>query len=558
MKVSSILRKVAAAILVAAAIPSFAKGASAKTNDNDVVILYTNDVHCGISGKIGYAGLVAYRNEVLEKTPYVLTVDNGDAIQGEAMGSISKGSFIIDLMNEVKYDLAIVGNHEFDYTMPQLASLIKKAQFTYVNTNISYKGKDKTSFVDDTVPFVVKEFGAFKVGFIGLCTPTSITTSTPAYFMENDKVVYDFGAGKDGKKLYSLVQKTVKKCQKAGADFVVVLSHLGDNGVPDAVSSRALIQNTYGISAVLDGHSHSVIECEKIANKKGQEVLLSSTGTKFEKLGKLTISRDGKFSTVLVGEEFTGKDAGIEAYIEKIQSSYNEKLQEVVAKSDVALPIAGDDGIRLVRSRETAIGDLCADAYRAVAKSDVAFVNGGGIRKSLNAGNITFSDVIAVHPFGNMLTVVQATGAQILDCIEFAAHRVQNIASADGKAVGEFGGFMQVSGLKFKIDTSVPSSVETDEKNMFVKVGGKRRVSDVFVLSGNEWVPIDAAKTYTVASHNYMLLNSGDGHTMFKDSPVLVDSAMSDYQVLMTYMSEFLGGVVGSEYAAPQGRITIE
>ena len=93
---------------------------------------------------------------------------------------------------------------------------------------------------------------------------------------------------------------------------------------------------------------------------------------------------------------------------------------------------------------------------------------------------------------------------------------------------------------------------------MFVKVGGKRRVSDVFVLSGNEWVPIDAAKTYTVASHNYMLLNSGDGHTMFKDSPVLVDSAMSDYQVLMTYMSEFLGGVVGSEYAAPQGRITIE
>ena len=287
-------------------------------------------------------------------------------------------------------------------------------------------------------------------------------------------------------------------------------------------------------------------------------MLLSSTGTKFEKLGKLTISRDGKFSTVLVGEEFTGKDAGIEAYIEKIQSSYNEKLQEVVAKSEVALPIAGDDGIRLVRSRETAIGDLCADAYRAVAKSDVAFVNGGGIRKSLNAGDITFSDVIAVHPFGNMLTVVQATGAQILDCLEFAAHRVQNIASADGKAVGEFGGFMQVSGLKFKIDTSVPSSVETDEKNMFVKVGGKRRVSDVFVLSGNEWVPIDAAKTYTVASHNYMLLNSGDGHTMFKDSPVLVDSAMSDYQVLMTYMSEFLGGVVGSEYAAPQGRITIE
>ncbi|WP_287281158.1 bifunctional UDP-sugar hydrolase/5'-nucleotidase [Treponema sp.] len=559
MKIAQIVKRFTAAMMVAAVLPVFAKGTETqpKTNDNDIIILYTNDVHCGINGKIGYAGLVAYKNQTLTQTPYVLTVDNGDAVQGEAIGSISKGSYIIDIMNEASYDLAVLGNHEFDYTMPQLEQLTKKAKFTYVNTNITYKGKNKTSFVDNTTPYVIKEMGSVKIGFLGLCTPTSITTSTPAYFMEKNKIVYDFGDGSKGKKLYSLTQKYIDKCYKEGADYVIVLSHLGDEGVPEGVSSRDLIANTYGITAVLDGHAHNVIPSEILKNKKGQDVILTSTGTKFENLGKLTISKDGNVSSELVSD-FTQKDAKIQAFIDSIQASYKDDLQKVVAKSDVELSIADENGVRLVRSRELPIGDLCADAYRNIAQSNVAFVNGGGIRTLLPKGDITFENILKVHPFGNMLTMVEANGQQILDALEFSVHSMEAETSSNGKAVGEFGGFLQVSGVKFTVDLSVPTSVVTDDKNMFVKVAGDRRVKDVYILQGDKWVPINAKKTYTVASHNYMLLNCGDGYTMFKNDKVLIDSSMSDYQVLMTYLVDILEGKPGLMYSESQNRITIK
>ncbi|MCR5217741.1 bifunctional UDP-sugar hydrolase/5'-nucleotidase [Treponema sp.] len=560
MKIKQIAKSVTAALLVAAALPVFAKGSEnqPKTNDNDVVILYTNDIHCGINGKIGYSGLVAYRNQTLTQTPYVLTVDNGDAIQGEAIGSISKGSYVIDIMNESSYDLAILGNHEFDYGMPQLENLIAKAKFTYINTNVTYDGKNKTSFVDQTVPYVIKEFGSVKIGFIGLCTPTSITTSTPTYFMENNKIVYDFNDGKKGKKLYKITQKYVDQCYKEGADYVIALSHLGDEGVPEAVSSKALIANTSGINVVLDGHAHSVIPSEVLKNKKGQDVILTSTGTKFEYLGKLTLSKDGKFTSELIDQSFKGKDKKIQDYINSIMSAYNDDLKKVVATSDVALSIADENGIRLVRTRELPIGNLCADAYRSISKSDIAFVNGGGIRTDLPKGDIAFEDILKVHPYGNTLTMVEASGQQVLDALEYSVHRMQAETSADGKALGEFGGFLQVSGIKFTVDLSIPSGVVTDDKNMFVKVKGERRVKDVYVFKDDKWVPLNAKKTYTVASHNYMILNYGDGYTMFKDNKRLIDRSMSDYQVLMTYLVDVLKGKPSAQYSESQGRITIK
>lgn len=560
MKIKEIAKKIILFLLFATSIPVFSKSKDRQpaTNDNDIVILYTNDIHCGINGKIGYSGLVAYRNEVLTQTPYVLTIDNGDAIQGEAIGSISKGSYVIDIMNEATYDLAVLGNHEFDYSMPQLEELIKKAKFTYVNTNITYKGKNKTSFVDETKPYVIKEFGSVKIAFIGLTTPTSFTSSTPSYFMEKNKLVYDFNEGKKGKSLYKIAQKYIDLCYKEGADYVIALTHLGDEGVPDEVSSRALIKNTYGLDAVLDGHAHSVIPGEIIKSKDGQDVILSSTGSKYEFLGKLTLSKEGKFSTELIDESFKGKDKKIQDYIDSIMNSYKEDLQKVVASSDTELSIKDENGIRLVRTRELPIGNLCADAYRSIAQSDIAFINGGGIRTDLPKGNITFEDIIKVHPFGNMLTMVEASGQQILDALEFSVHRIQKETSKEGKSLGEFGGFLQVSGLKFTVDLSIPSGIVTDDKNMFVKINGERRVKDVFVLKGNKWIPLDAKKNYKVASHNYMLLNCGDGYTMFKDNKRLIDSSMSDYQVLMTYLSDVLKGQTGNLYSTTEGRILIK
>jgi len=238
------------------------------------------------------------------------------------------------------------------------------------------------------------------------------------------------------------------------------------------------------------------------------------------------------------------KDAGVTKFIEGIKAKYAELEKKVVAKTAVDLAIADKDGNRLVRSEETNLGDLCADAYRNVLGADIAFVNGGGIRVAIPKGNITYGQVIAVHPFGNMACVVEATGQQILDALEFGARNV-------GK--GENGGFLQVSGLTYTINSLIEPSIQTNEAGEFVKVTGDYRVRDVKVGG----VDLDLNKTYTLASHNYMLKSGGDGFVMFKGNKLLQDEVMIDNQVLINYIQKNLNGVVDDQYAAPQGRIKI-
>ena len=232
--------------------------------------------------------------------------------------------------------------------------------------------------------------------------------------------------------------------------------------------------------------------------------------------------------------------------IAEIKSGYEEIVNTVVASTKVELtvndPVSGE---RMVRRQETNLGDLCADAYRAMSGADIAVVNGGGIRVSIPAGDITYGQIIAVHPFGNEMCVVEATGQQILDALEMGARN----------APGECGGFLQVSGMSYEIDLNVEPTVEVDADGMFTGVSGEYRVKNVKV--GDE--PLDLAKTYTLASHNYMLKSAGDGMAMFQGCTLLQDSVMIDNQVLINYIVDVLGGVVGEDYADPygQGRITV-
>lgn len=521
---------------------------------NSVVVLYTNDVHCAIRSSLGYESLVALKQEVLKKTPYVVLVDNGDSIQGEAMGTISKGEYPVEIMNKVGYDYAAIGNHEFDYGMDRLSQLIGKADCQYLACNIKYTGS-KGNLLGDVKPYEVATYGALKVGFVGVSTPESIAKSTPTYFKEGNEFVYDFYGG-DPQAFYSVVQENVDKARSEGAQYVVVLAHLGTDESSAPFRSTDLIANTTGIDVVLDGHSHSVIPCEVVAAKDGGKVLLSSTGTKFANIGMLLIGPDGVMETGLIGT-YPDKDPDIAAFVDSIEAKYKESLAEVIGKTDVDLTIADTNGVRLVRTRETNLGDLCADAYRTVADADIAFVNGGGIRAPLKKGPITYGDLIKVHPYGNTLTMVKATGQQILDALELASRSTQKHTSDGKNATGECGGFLQVSGLKYTIDTSIPTSVELDGKNMFVAVKGERRVKDVMVEKAGQWTPIDPKATYKLASHNYMLKDAGDGFTMFQNDELLINEGMLDNQVLMTYVIEKLGNEVTAEYAKPQGRITV-
>ena len=529
----------------------FAQGAAeALEAQKDIVVLYTNDVHCAIDNNIGYAGLASYKAE-MEKDNFVVLVDAGDAIQGDTIGTVSKGEYLVDIMNEVGYDFCVLGNHEFDYGTDVLSSLLEKAKAQYLNATITYTGNGK-NLLAKTVPYAIERYGFLNVAFIGVSTPESITKSTPRYFMEGDEFVYDFAAGED---LYKTVQSVVDEVREKGADFVVVISHLGVEEGSEPNRATDLIANTTGIDALIDGHSHTTAPFELIADKSGKKVVYTQTGTKLNAIGKLTITKDGSIKAELVSE--AEKDPEVTAFIDNLKSEYESLVNTVVAHTAVELSITDENGVRAVRNRETAIGDLCADAYRAVADTDIAFVNGGGIRATIKKGDITTANMISVHPYGNYLCSCYATGAEILDALEHSVANTQAVAAQDGKAVGESGGFLQVSGLKFTIDTSIPSSVKKDDKGLFVAVEGERRVKDVYVEKNGEWEPIDPEATYTVACHNYMLQDMGDGYTMFADNQYILDNVMLDNQVIITYICDFLGGNVGEEYSAPQGRITI-
>lgn len=532
---------------------------AAAPKKEDVVILYTNDVHCGVSDNVSFTGLSLLKNALKDAGKNVLLVDNGDAVQGDTIGTLSKGEYIIDIMNAVGYDIATIGNHEFDYGMDQFMKNVEKANFPYVCANF-------TDAVGKPIfdAYKIFEIGGRKIAFVGVATPKTFTSSTPSYFQnEAGEYIYTFCEDATGKKMYDAVQRAVNAARAEGAEFVVALTHLGIEADCSPWTSSEVIENTTGIDVFLDGHSHSVLDgSDLVKNKDGKEVILTSTGTKLAYVGCLTIDAEGNLSTMLLDKSVVsyGKligslqnDNGVAAKIDEINKEFEQLINKVVAntKVDLVTQDPANKETRIVRSQETNLGDLCSDAYRIVSGADIAFVNGGGVRKELPAGEITYGQVISVHPFGNMMCVVEATGQEILDALELSV----------SKLPGEFGGFMHVSGLKFTADLNVDSTVVLNDKSEFVEVSGARRVKDVTVLNKTtgEYEPIDPEKTYTLASHNYMLKSAGDGFTMFKDNKILQDEVMIDNQVLITYLEEKLGGTVGDEYKDPfgEGRITI-
>ena len=513
----------------------------------DVVVLFTSDVHCGIDQGFGYAGLVAVRESMEAAGNHVLLVDNGDAIQGEPIGTMTTGEAIIDLMNAVGYDIAVPGNHEFDYGMDRFLELTGKANFPYISANFNKDGE--LVFV----PYVIREFDGVKIAVVGVTTPKTLTSSTPKYFQDEDgNFVYGFMQDETGEKLYAAVQSAVDAARAEGAAYVVVLGHLGNEDACSPWTYADVIANTTGIDAFLDGHSHDTDQVEML-NKDGETVLRSACGTKMAGVGCLRIGKDGKLSTDLflwnnsvAAPELLGVRNDVYDAVKAAQDALSEKLSEVVAQTAVELtindPVATkDDGspIRIVRRAETNLGDLCADAYRDQSGAQIAFVNGGGVRVSIREGDVTLGDILKVHPFGNAMCVIEATGQQILDALEWGARAVPS----------ENGGFLQVSGLTYEIHTYIESSAKADENTMFAGVEGERRVRNVLV--GGE--PIDPEQTYTLASHNYMLKNGGDGYNMFKGDKLLQDEVMLDNQVLINYITGTLGGVVGEQYADPYG-----
>ena len=525
-----------------------AEEAAAPAMQKNLVILYTSDVHCGIDQNWGYATLDAMKKQYARDN-YVLLVDDGDAIQGGPVGTMTTGEAIIEIMNAVGYDIAIPGNHDYDYGTDRFLELTRKANFPYISCNFNKEGELVFA------PYEIKEFDGVKIAFVGVTTPTTLRTSTPKYFM-NDRGEFIYGFLQEdstGAKLYRAVQKAVDDARAEGAIYVILMGHLGNAAESSPWRYDQVIENTSGIDVMLDGHSHD-LDQTTVKNKDGVEVPRSAVGTKLNSIGVLTITKDGKISLspidctakpgvpAQIGLENEGSKA-VAAASEKLDG----KLKEVVAKTSVDLVINDPENqVRIVRQAETNLGDLCADAYRDQAGgADIAFINGGNIRTSISVGDITLNDILLVHPFGNCMTVIEATGQQVLDALEWSVHGLP----------GEFGGFEQVSGITFEYDATIETPVIQDDETLFDHIDEtkERRVRNVKV--GGE--DLDPAKTYTLSSLDYQLLNHGDGYTMFDGCKVLQESVKLDNQVLIDYITQTLGGVVGEEYGNPygQGRI---
>lgn len=520
-----------------------------KVQDKDISIIYTTDVHCAIDedseqGYLGYAKVEAYKKS-LQETNYVALVDSGDYLQGEFIGAISKGEYVMEVINEMNYDVITLGDHEFDYGMDVLHTRLNEFKGDVVSCNVSYTG-DKENKLDMVKQYVIKQYGIKKVGFLGITTPTTLTASNPNTFIEDGKVAYDFGA-KTEQDFYNLIQTNIDECKEKGADYIIALSHLGSPDTYKPFRSIDVIKNTTGVDAFLDGHAHADLPWTKEKNKDNKDTLLVDTGYKLNEFASLTISKEGELSYDFI-TSYDSKDEHMDEFVTSVLARAKEQGEKVVSHIDIDLEAEKN----YVRTREAPIGDLIADAYRYYGEADIGVVNGGGIRAGLSKGDVTFEDIMNVHPFLNSLIKKKTKGSKIRDYLEFTSMKVTDIP-----AENQFGAFAQVSGLKYSIDTSIQTSVETTTSGEFIRVSGDRRVKDIKVLQNDTYVDLVDTQEYTIASHNFLLDNGGDGFTLFEEDTSIPTPYLLDIEVLTNYINDVLHGELADKYSKVDKRIII-
>ncbi|MGL5440221.1 MAG: bifunctional metallophosphatase/5'-nucleotidase [Filifactoraceae bacterium] len=484
------MRKIVSKLLIGTmlAIGLVTTPALAEKQEN-LVIIHTNDTHAGVTddGKvqIGFAKFGTYVSEMRKRADNVLVLDAGDMFQGMPFANLKKGSSILPIANEIGYDAMAIGNHEFDFGAENLKSLESSLNFPMLANNIRKDG------VLEFKPYMIKEVAGIKVGVIGVSTPETAFKTDPGNVKD-----YKFTD------IIKETEKSVSELKSEKVDVIIVLTHLGLN--EGDYTSDLIAKNIKGIDLIIDGHSHTTLD-------KGQlvgDTLIVSTGSKLNAVGKVAIQLEEKKVIKKEAKLFKYNDLSflpekkeIKNLIEAENLKQKEVLDKVIGKTTVDL--VGERSV--VRTKESNLGQLATEAIQNLTKADVVMINGGGIRASIPAGDITMGDMLTVFPYGNTIMVKDVKGVDIVGALEHGTSEYPK----------EKGAFPHISGLTFTLDISKPSG---------------ERVSDVKIAG----VEVDMNKIYSLATNDFMAAG-GDGYNMLKSYPI-----KAEYNTLMDTLLDYI------------------
>lgn len=522
----------AMAMVLSLTVTSFAADTAADAKAEmagKTVILHTNDVHGAVEG---YAYIAQLKADYEAKGAEVILVDAGDFSQGTTYVSSTKGADAVTMMNAAGYDVVTLGNHEFDYGYAQLKENMSKAKFKVVCADVF--NEDGTPIFDANYTYTTKS--GVKVGFFGMETPETQTKANPALIKG-----LTFATGDAFTKAAADQVAALKD-----ADVVICLAHLGVDAESAPYRSTDLYAAVKGIDFIVDGHSHTVMT----KGEKGEPI--QSTGTAFANIGVIVIddaSKKIESNSLYEIKEDTAKDATVATAAKTIVDRVDKEYGVVFAKSEVTLN--GAKAPNGNRDSETNNGDLITDAmlWKVMQNKEgltvdadhvVAITNGGGIRAAIKPGDVTKKDINTVLPFGNTVAVIYVTGAELLEALEASTYSLP------------VGGFPQVAGINFTLSTAVAydANAETYPASTYY---GPKSINRVVInsINGKEFKADD---TYAVVTNNF-LAGGGDTYYAFAAASAQFDTGIPLDEAVMEYVTTELKGVIGAQYAAPQGRI---
>jgi 2',3'-cyclic-nucleotide 2'-phosphodiesterase (5'-nucleotidase family)/predicted extracellular nuclease len=494
-----------------------------------MTIMHVNDSHAHVEK---YPRLTTAVNEIRAAKENTLLVDAGDVFSGTLFFNQYSGLADLWFMNNLNYDAMTFGNHEFDKDSAVLADFIKQMQFPMVSANVNVTQDPVLGplFQDEIsenaeggniYPAIIKDINGEKVGIFGLTTEDTTKIASPS-----DKIVFENAAAK--------AEATVAALEAQNINKIVLLSHLGYG--PD----KELAAKVDGIDVIVGGHTHTKLTAPEVIAKDEPTVIVQANeylnflgvlNVTFDDNGVVT-ANDGKL--VDIGSKSTViEDPDALAKVKELELPLEEVKQTVVGSTDVVL-----DGVKAnVRSKETNLGNLITNGMLEKAKSldprtTIALQNGGGIRASIDQGDITLGEIFTVLPFGNLLVTLDLTGAEIWEALEHGVSKVE---------AGDYGAFLHVAGLQFKYDLAKPAYDRVWEVNVKTADGS--------------YESLDLTKTYTVAT-NAFTANGGDGYAglkVAKDEGRINELLIVDYEIMAEYVQK-------NSPVAPvvEGRITVE